>query len=162
MDGKHRNPSEAKIVVREVGAADIDLLMDWRMTVLDEVFADEKPWDAEGLALANRQYYEEHLGLDHIACIASVDGEDIACGAICLQTEMPSPDNPSGKSAYVMNMYTKPEFRHHGVASDVLRHLIARAQQLGAEKIYLEATDCGAPLYAELGFEQMQGMMKLK
>lgn len=150
----------AQIMVRELGLSDVELLMNWRMEVLEEVFADSRPWDREAAQAANRAYYERHLGVDHVACIVSVDGEDAACGAMCLQEEMPSPDNPSGRCAYLMNIYTRPAFRRKGAAAEAVRWLIAKAQELGADKIYLEATDMGAPLYAKLGFRPMHGMMR--
>lgn len=156
------NAADRQVAIRELGISDLDLLMRWRMEVLDSVFEDEKPWDSETLEAANRDYYEDHLGKDHVACIASVEGVDAACAAICLQVEMPSPDNPSGKCAYVMNVYTKPEFRHQGIASELLQYLIERAKGQGADKIYLEASDMSIPLYEGLGFRPMDGMMKLK
>lgn len=151
---------EAVVEIRELGRADMDELLDWRMEVLDTVFEEDKPWDAEALRQANEAYYEHALGVSHVACVASVDGADAGCGAICLQEEMPSPDNPSGRCAYVMNVYTRPAFRHQGVAAQVIQWLIGRAQECGANKIYLEATAVAAPLYEELGFHPMEGMMK--
>lgn len=150
------------ISIRELGAADIDILLAWRMEVLHDVFAEDEPWSDEEMLEANRAYYERALGVAHRALIASVDGQDAGCGAICLQEEMPSPDNPSGKCAYLMNIYTRPSARHMGVADTVVRELIDIAKAEGAGKIYLEATDAGAPLYEEIGFAPIAGMMKLQ
>lgn len=150
------------VEIRELTLSDLELALAWRMEVLDTVFADDRPWDAGALRAANRDYYERHLGRDHIACLASLGGEAVGCGAICLQEEMPSPDNPSGRCAYLMNIYTRPAARGHGVAEQVVKWLIAAAQARDAEKIYLEATAMAAPLYAALGFAPMEGMMKLK
>ena len=50
-----------------------------------------------------------------LACFAYVGNEIVGCGGICLYQEMPSPDNPSGGCAYLMNIYTRPEFRGQGV-----------------------------------------------
>lgn len=148
--------------VREMPPADIDTLLGWRMEVLATVFADEGPWDAEALREANRSYFEQNAGGGYVACVASVDGEDAGCGVVCFQQELPSPDNPSGTCAYLMNIYTRSAFRHHGVGRVVVEWLVERAEAQGAGKIYLEATEIGQPLYEEAGFKPMQGMMKLE
>lgn len=147
--------------VRELDRDDLDYLLKWRMESVETVFALDRPWDDDAIRDANRAYYEEHLGVDHIACMASIDGEDVGMGAVCIQKEMPSPDNPSGRCAYVMSIYTRPEARGRGVGRAVVETLIAYAHARGADKVYLEATDEGAPLYESLGFEPMVGMMKL-
>ena len=151
-----------RLSVRELGPNDLDELISWRMEVLDTVFAEDKPWDAEALREANLGYYREHIGKDHFACIISVDGKDAGCGAICIQDEMPSPDNPTGKNAYLMNIYTREEFRHKGVGEAVVAWLIDRARAEGADKIYLESTDMAKSLYSKIGFAPMHGMMKLQ
>ena len=75
--------------------------------------------------------------------------------------EMPSPDNPCGKCAYLMNIYTRPQFRRKGVGEAVVRWLAGQALQLGISKIYLESSEAGLGLYKRLGFVPMQNMMKL-
>lgn len=132
------------IRIREVGSTDIEHLLDLRMEVLAAVFADDS-WDAGQLRAENRIYYESHLGMDHVACIATIEGIEAGCGAICLQSEMPSPDNPSGKCAYLMNVYTRPAFRHRGVGKAAVTWLIGQAHERGAGKICLEATEAGHP-----------------
>lgn len=149
------------VEVRELEHADLEEALAWRMEVLDCVFAEDEPWDEEAQREVNRRYYEHALGRTHCAFIASVNGEDAGCGALCLQEEMPSPDNPSGRNAYLMNVYTRPAFRGHGVGEAVVSRLIAAARKAGAGKIYLEATAMGEPLYTSLGFVPIEGMMKL-
>lgn len=153
--------SETRIALRELDRSRIDELLAWRMEVLDAVFADDGPWDRDALREENLRYYERSVGIDHVAVVASVDGEDAGCGALCLQKEMPSPDNPSGRCAYLMNVYTRPAFRHRGVGAAVVSWLVAWARERGVGKVYLEATEAGAPLYRQLGFRPMEGMMKL-
>lgn len=155
MNGEH------DITVRELGLGDIDYLLRWRMEVLETVFAEDGPWDADALLEANRRYYEHALGTTHHAFVAALDGVDVGCGGICLQDEMPSPDNPSGRCAYLMNIYTREVARGNHVGTAMVMALVDKARRCGAGKVYLEATDMGAPLYAHLGFAPMDGMMKL-
>lgn len=153
--------SNAQVEMRQLSRADIDEALQWRMEVLGDVFAEDEPWPHSTMRETNAAFLEKHLGSDLIYGIASIDGEDVGCGAICMQSELPSPDNPSATSAYLMNIYTRAPFRGHGVGHGVVSWLVAKARELGAGKIYLEATDAGHPVYESLGFHTMEGMMKL-
>lgn len=134
-------------------------LMRWRAEVIENVFghsADRR------LLVANRQYYRLHIpDGSHIAFVASVDGEDAGCGAVCLTDELPSPDNPTGRCAYLMNIYVRREWREIGVAHAIVSRLIEVARERGCGKIYLESTEEGKPVYRSLGFSDMPDMMKL-
>lgn len=144
------------LTVREITA--LPTLMHWREEVIVHVFG-ETP--SKRLLAANRAYYRRHIADGtHIAVVAAVDGTDAGCGAICLQEELPSPDNPSGRCAYLMNIYVCEQFRGRGVACAIVSRLIDKARQLGCDKIWLETTDMGRPLYKNLGFKELPGIMK--
>lgn len=150
------------VVVRQAGIDEIDRLMAWRLEVLREVFSLSERDDLDALDRENRAYYARELPRKgHIACFAEIDGQVIGCGGVCLQREMPSPDNLSGKCAYLMNIYTRPEAQRCGVGHSVVRWLVARARQWGAEKIYLETSKEGRALYEGVGFVDLPDMMLL-
>ncbi|MDE6009587.1 MAG: GNAT family N-acetyltransferase [Muribaculaceae bacterium] len=144
------------IELKEIKA--IPTLMRWREEVIRNVFG-EKP--DKRLLVANRQYYARHIANGtHLAFMATVDGEDAGCGAVCLTDELPSPDNPSGRCAYLMNIYVRETFRNHGVAHHIVSRLIEESVKQGCGKIYLETTADGKPVYTSLGFREMPDMMK--
>ena len=139
---------------------DTDELMKWREEVIRTVF-DETPSDS--LLKANRGYYEKHIpNCSHIAFIAVQDEEEVGSGSICLTDELPSPDNPSGKCAYLMNSYVRDKFRQHGIGHAIVRKLLEVAQNLDCQKIYLETTEEGRRVYESMGFQDMPDMMKFK
>lgn len=145
--------------IREIGLDELDTLMQWRMEVLHEVFADSENVDWDTLEKANREYYEREIPRDgHIACLAEAQ---VGCGGLCLYHEMPSPDNPSGQCAYLMNVYVRPEHRGKGYGKDIVKWLIAQARQRGITKIYLESSECAKAMYKELGFREMKDYYKL-
>lgn len=151
-----------KINIRKATLEDMDLLLQWRMEVLHEVFSLKKDHSLDVLKEINRCYYEnELLSGGHIACFACISNETVGCGGICLYHEMPSPDNPSGKCAYLMNIYTHPQFRKQGVGKAIVKWLTEQARQQGISKIYLETSEAGRCLYQKMGFTPMQDMMKL-
>ncbi len=139
---------------------DLDLLMKWRMEVLRCVFSLPEDADTGELERQNRLYYERTLNSGaHIACMANVDGEPAGCGGVCLHDEMPSPDNPSGRCAYLMDIYVREPFRGHGVGTDIVNWLVARARERGITKIYLETTPEARRMYEKAGFDDMEDMM---
>ncbi len=137
---------------------DIKELMDWRSEVIEHVFGQEAD---DALLSANRRYYEKHIADDsHLAFVAECDGEQCGCGAVCFSDELPSPDNPSGRCAYLMNIYVREPHRNKGIAHHVVSHLIEKAKRRGCGKIYLETTEDGKPVYSSLEFKVMPDMMK--
>lgn len=134
-------------------------LIRWREEVIRNVFGVEP---SKRLMVANRQYYRRHIpDGSHVALIATIDDEDVGCGALCLNEELPSPDNPSGRCGYLMNIYVRKPFRNNGIAHQIVKKLLEIAREKECGKIYLETTEEGRPLYRSLGFSEMEGMMKL-
>lgn len=153
-----------KLSVRKVSLSELDILMEWRMRVLDEVFAGYDSDVCEEIYRNNETYYEKYLANDmHTACFAIDEdtGDIIGCGGICYQREMPSPDNLTGTNGYLMNIYTLPEYRGQGIGKQIVEFLIADAKIRGTEKIYLESSKIARHMYEELGFSDMQDYMKL-
>lgn len=81
----------------------------------------------EDLLSANRKYYERHIADgSYLAVVAEVDGREAGCEAICFTEELPSPDNPSGGCAYLMNLsVTEPVGRMdvRSVTTEIIRTL---------------------------------------
>lgn len=126
-----------EIIIRRVIV--LPTLMHWRREVIENVFGTVP---SRELMATNRRYYERHItDGSHIAVVAEADGVDAGCGGICLSEELPSPDNPSGRCAYLMNIYVKREYRGQGIAHAVVRWLVEKAREAGCDRIYLETTE---------------------
>lgn len=154
-----------RVLVKKADLHELSILMDWRMRVLAEVFADSLHPDWEAIRKNNEDYYKEaFVKGSHTACFALNDenGEIIGCGGICYQKEMPSPDNLTGTNGYLMNIYTLPEYRGQGIGRKIIEFLIADAKTRRTEKIYLESSVDAKRLYEEIGFLDMHDYMKLE
>lgn len=146
------------VTIREVTA--IPTLMYWRREVIENVFGLTP---SKRLLVENRRYYRKHVADGtHIAVVAEADGVDAGCGAICLTEELPSPENPSGRCAYLMNIYVREPYRLHGIGHAIVRYLVDLARHLGCDKIYLETTAGARRLYEDAGFRELPGMMKFE
>ena len=138
---------------------DIDELLNWRKEVIENVFGVSPD---KNLMARNKAYYRHHLhNKTHIPFLAIYNGIKAGCGSICITEELPSPDNPSGRCAYLMNIYVRQQFREHGIGHSIVRKLVAEAGERGCNKIYLETTPEGRPVYESLGFKDLPDMMKL-
>lgn len=134
-------------------------LLMWRQEVLRHVFGEEP---SARLLDENLRYYREHIEDDtHFAITAKWNGEDAGCGAVCFTDELPSPDNPNGKCAYLMNIYVREAYRQHGIAHEIVKRLVKEARKHECGKIYLETTTEGRPVYQSIGFRDLPDMMKL-
>lgn len=133
-------------------------LMRWRAEVIAHVF-QQVPDSC--LLEANRKYYIKHIADNtHVAYVAMYDDDEAGCGAICFADELPSPDNPTGKCAYLMNIYVREAFRRQGIGHAIVNALVKVAKTRDCGKIFLETTADGRPLYESLGFSDMHDMMK--
>lgn len=145
-----------KVIVQEITA--VPTLMHWRSEVIEGVFGVAP---SKRLLAANRRYYRQHIADgSHVAVVAEADGEGVGCGAVCLTEELPSPDNPSGRCAYLMNIYVREAWRRRGVGHAIVRRLIEIARESGCDKIYLETTDGARSFYRSIGFNELLGIMK--
>lgn len=63
----------------------------------------------------------------------------IATGAVLFCELPPSYINKSGIRAYVTNMYTSPEYRGQGIATNMLKRILEECKLRKVEKIFLSA-----------------------
>ena len=111
-----------EIQIRQATIQDLNVLMQWRMEVLHEVFSIPSERSVTELESENRRYYQTELPQGgHIACFAYVGEEIVGCGGISLYHEGPSPENLKGKRAYLMDILNPPQVSGHGVGKRNVR-----------------------------------------
>ena len=141
---------------------DIDLLVATRIETLRAANLLPDSADMTFVEAQSREYYHKCLeNAEHIAYLAYDDRKPVGCGGISFYQVMPTYHNPSGEKAYIMNMYTRPEYRRRGIANKILDLLVGEAKQRNIMEITLEATAAGRPLYERYGFVQLKDEMKL-
>ena len=110
----------------------------------------------------SKAYYRRALESgEHIAYLVYDNGKFIGAGGVSFYQVMPTYHNPTGKKAYIMNMYTASEYRRQGIAFHTLDLLVKNARKQGISQITLEATEMGRPLYEKYGFVKMENEMEL-
>jgi GNAT superfamily N-acetyltransferase len=97
-----------------------------------------------------------------ISWVMENDGEIIATSGVCFYALPPNYSNPSGKTAYITNMYTKPEYRRRGIAAELLDMVIEEAKKHGYKVIRLHTSEYGKSIYLKAGFVDTDGYMALR
>ena len=151
-----------KLVYKKATIQDTDLLTKTRIEVLRAANQLSNETDMTEVFKQSYDYYAEALtDGSHTAYLVFDEDKFVGAGGISYYKVMPTYHNPSGKKAYIMNMYTAPDYRRKGIAYKTLDLLIADSKSKEIHAITLEATDMGRPLYEKYGFTNMKGEMEL-
>ena len=150
------------IEYRKATLDDIDDLIEFRIEFLTPLETEHESTPDE-LKNALWGYFDEYLTDNtFIAWLAEDNGKIIATSGLSFYTVPPYFNNLTGKVAYIMNMYTKPEYRRKGIGTELFRRLLEEAKAGKITKIVLHATDIGRPLYEKFGFTSDGSEMILK
>ncbi len=141
---------------------DLELLTATRIQVLRAANGLGEKEDLSFVEHKSREYYEHALADKSHKAYLVFDGAVFAgAGGISYYRVMPTVHNPTGWKAYIMNMYTAPEYRRQGIATRILDLLVEDAKARGIHHISLEATKMGRFLYEHYGFVSMKSEMEL-
>ncbi|MDR1802570.1 MAG: GNAT family N-acetyltransferase [Treponema sp.] len=144
---------------RRANTDDINVLINLRkQQLLDEGSKAEQEIDKE-----LGKYFSQNIANNtFISWVATENNEIIATSGVCFYQLPPNYSNPSGKVAYITNMYTKKEFRRKGIASKLLKKIIDEVRSLNYRIIRLHASVDGKNLYLKHGFSDYEGYMHLR
>ncbi|MBR1558946.1 MAG: GNAT family N-acetyltransferase [Clostridia bacterium] len=150
------------ITYRKMGLESLDLLVATRVEVLRAANLLGADTDMSRVEAESRRYYAEALADGtHTACLAFDGDEFVGAGGVSYYRVMPTYHDPTGRKAYIMNMYVRPAYRRRGIATHMLDLLVADARAKGVGSIALEATAAGRPLYEKYGFIPLEHEMEL-
>jgi GNAT superfamily N-acetyltransferase len=106
---------------------------------------------------------------EYVGWLASpngLSGQIVAGVGAQLRNVLPHPvEDPGGevsiaegRHAIIINVFTEPQWRRHGVAKRLLAQLIAWARGERLDRLVLHASDEGRALYEKIGFIQTNEM----
>ena len=147
---------------RKATIDDLEILTETRIEVLRAANQLGNDVDMSEVKKQSFTYYQNALKENvHLAYLIFDENIFVGAGGISYYKVMPTYHNPTGRKAYIMNMYTKPEYRRKGIALKTLDLLVKDAMERGVTAISLEATAMGRPLYEKYGFITMNDEMEL-
>lgn len=109
------------LTYKKAAVDDLELLTSTRIQVLRAANRLDDSADMSEVADQSRDYYKKALE-DHTHTAYLVyDGSTFAgAGGVSFFQVMPTWHKPSGWKAYIMNMYTPPQYRRKGIACKML------------------------------------------
>ncbi len=150
------------LIYKKATIDDIDILTETRIEVLRAANKLSDDVDMSEVKKQSYDYYKRSLcDNTHIAYLVFDKDTFVGAGGVSFFQVMPTYHNPSGKKAYIMNMYTCPKYRRKGIAYKTLDMLVKDSRDKGITAISLEATNMGRCLYKKYGFVKMNDEMEL-
>lgn len=132
---------------------DVETVTSLRLEVLEIFEGVQPPEIIAGLLPQLRDTIASGLSDNTYLCwLAEKNGETIAAGGMAVRRQPGNFKNPTGRTGYIMSMYTRPGYRGDGICSELVRRLIGSARDMGIEHFELHATKDGEPIYKNLGF----------
>jgi ribosomal protein S18 acetylase RimI-like enzyme len=144
--------TEVVYEVRAAARADLHLLLEHRLAMIAEMFPRLSYDAVEEMREPNRVWLERHFGRDFNAYLAYRVHEIAGSAAVLWFDHPPTPSNPGGMEAYILNVYTEPAWRRRGVARNLVDRILTEARSRGVRRVWLRTSDDGRPLYMSMGF----------
>ena len=146
--------------IRKVRVEDIDALTDNRIEFVSSITSIA---NKDEFKERTRAYLKNHINDGSLLCYIAVEDEKIISSCLlCIYATIPIPSCLNGISGLLLNVYTLKEYRRKGIAAKNIKKLMGEAKLLGVNKISLDYTDNGYPLYQSLGFKKLDRQMEIK
>ncbi|MDQ0199933.1 GNAT family N-acetyltransferase [Neobacillus ginsengisoli] len=140
----------------------IDKIISLRLALLKELDELNSPQDELLMKTSTREYLQKALSKNEfISYMAEMNGEPVSISGMVLFKRPPYLENLQGIEAYILNMYTVPEYRGKGLAKRLLENCIDESKKSGVKRIWLHASEEGEPLYRKMGFTNKESEMEL-
>ena len=144
---------------RRANLEDEDLLVNLRLEFMRYI----KTIDSSEVFRSNtKEYFVNHLNTDDLIAYLAFENEcAVSVCIMCIYNRIPLRSNLSGKHGLLLNVYTVESHRRKGLSYELISRIINDAKNIGVDKIFLEYSDKGYPLYKKLGFKELEKQMVL-
>lgn len=133
-------------------AADIAALTELRLAYLEEDHGKLSEDEIEIIRRGLPDYFKRNLNQNLFCYLVKEQGEIAACAFLLVVEKPMSPSFITGKTGTVLNVYTKPIYRHKGYARQIMEKLLADAADKNLSVVDLKSTEDGYRLYQSVGF----------
>jgi GNAT superfamily N-acetyltransferase len=149
--GTHHGGDECRI--RTATPADLDVVLRHRRRMFEEMgFRDpqalERMLEVSATLLGRGLEDGSYRGW----LATTPDGRVVAGGGVIILTFQPHPIDPRPQRAWVVNMFTEPEYQRRGLARRLVQEMIDWCRAEKMRYLYLHASDAGRSVYESMGF----------
>lgn len=148
-----------EIKIRRACLADLGHILLHRLAMFEEMgFREAEVLDR--VEAISREYFTEALRAGtYLRWIAEdTNGQVIGGGGIVVADWPGFPGENHAKRAWILNMYTEPGARRHGVAKRLMEAMIEWCRSQGYGSVSLHASTAGRPIYESMGFRPTNEM----
>jgi GNAT superfamily N-acetyltransferase len=145
--------------IRSASLHDLDHLVHHRRAMFEEM-GHRDPAMLRQVDQSSQEYFSEALRLGtYKAWLAETPKARVVAGGGIVIANWPGyPGESLAKRAWILNMYTEPEARRHGIAKQLLQTMLDWCRNEGFRNVSLHASPVGRPLYESLGFQPTNEM----
>ncbi len=147
------------VEIRKMAQSDIFFVVEQRMELLRQISGERMTEEFQDETV---RYLQKHVPDKTCVGYVAVDGRKIVSVAmLCIYEVMPRLCNSTGKTGYLFNVITQPEYRKQGLATKLIKELAQEAKGRGVQQILLNAEEPAVHLYEEIGFKLIEREMVL-
>src|SRR5271157_970420 len=156
---RRKAPASPEFTVRRASEADLDVLVEQRVSMYREMMTDIKP-DFRAYGRRYRSWARKMMKRKKLVSFLVIAGRDkpVAGGSLWIRENQPSPRFPGTEIPYLMSMFTDPAHRRKGLATLVVKEATRWSRKHGYPRVTLHASNMGEPVYAKLGFQRTTEM----
>jgi GNAT superfamily N-acetyltransferase len=145
--------------IRRATVADVDVIVRHRVRMFMEM-GELEPGDAPAVESATRaRLAVELVSGQYVAWLVEAGSDVVAGAGVLLHQYYPNAENPRGRpTAYILNVYTEPEHRRHGLAQKLVEEILVWCRENDFPRASLHASSDGRGVYERLGFTSSNEM----
>ena len=145
--------------LRQATLADLDVLVRHRRRMWAAI--DEVPeTELDHADRAYRRWLRSRLRSGRVVGFIeeTPSGFVTASGCVWIMPSQPRPMWRGTQVPYLMSMFTEPDHRGHGLATQIVRAAIRWSRSRGFGHLVLHASEFGKPVYTRMGFKRTREM----
>jgi GNAT superfamily N-acetyltransferase len=146
--------------IRFASPEDAPTIVKQRRAMFEEI-RDYSPDKLDAMDAAYLDWVRDLLvSGEYVSWLVINEAEEVVAGAgLWVQQLMPNPFESTGYRGHIVNVFTEPDYRHRGLARELMLTLLDWCKAHDVTSATLNASQFGKPLYESLGFEQDNHMI---
>ena len=151
------------IVYKKLTENELDQIIEMRINQLTEEYTSEGKTVPENVDLKKSlmDFYTKNMAAGTYVSWLAFDGDKIVgTSGMSFAEKPPYFTCPTGRLGILSSMYTDPDYRRMGIATQLLDRVVKEAKDYGCGTIYITASNMGVELYESYGFKHNGNFMQ--